>query len=501
MRTSLAPLLVLLAALPGRAQPRALPLPPIAPKARPLRPSPDDEPRDPTRSPRIAPALSPRPEAPRDTRHNPPETPRSGERVVVRRALANGLRVIVAPDRSAESVTIAAVYDAGGRREPRGREGVAELVARLAEDDSRSASRSGDTRGLLARAGAPDASVTRDRSAFVHVVPLRAVELALALEAERMSARNEDLADSLARHDAAHDKIRPSAVEPWSAAARARLEALVYRGFFPYEHGLPSAPPRSLRTGWIRQFRAQRYAPAGAVLAIAGPVDPSDALARIERRFGGIAAGVAAPADDEAAALPAQTAPRFAAVVDGRAARAVVLVGWAISPRGEGDVDALTVAAHVLGASPSSRLARKLARDDGGVAEVKVDVEDRFGPGLFRVEARLATGADAERAGRVVGDTLDELARVGPTASELDEAREVIARSRRARLEAPSTRALALAEVELARGDATLAERDVERPLSVTAAAVRAAVARFLTKERSSCVVAWPYSDAGSPGR
>jgi predicted Zn-dependent peptidase len=65
-------------------------------------------------------------------------------------------------------------------------------------------------------------------------------------------------------------------------------------------------------------------------------------------------------------------------------------------------------------------------------------------------------------------------------------------------LESNIDRAALLSAFELASGDARLLTREVEAYLRVTAEDVRAAVSRFLTRERRNDVTILP---AGEPGR
>ncbi len=72
---------------------------------------------------------------------------------LVRHTLANGLRVVLAPDRSAPVVGVAVLYDVGMRSEPKGRTGFAHLFEHLMFQGSANLDKIEQFRYVQARAG------------------------------------------------------------------------------------------------------------------------------------------------------------------------------------------------------------------------------------------------------------------------------------------------------------------------------------------------------------
>ena len=101
--------------------------------------------------------------------------------------LDNGLRVLLAPDRSAPVVGVAVHYDVGFRSEPEGRTGFAHLFEHLMFQGSESLEKLAHFR-LRAEppAGSSTARTHQDYTDYFEVLPAAALERALFLEADRM---------------------------------------------------------------------------------------------------------------------------------------------------------------------------------------------------------------------------------------------------------------------------------------------------------------------------
>jgi zinc protease len=151
--------------------------------------------------------------------------------------LRNGLILILAPRAGAPRVALHATFDAGSGRDPAGRAGTAWLANRL----------------LAERLPGVEADLTQDRAILaaeidVGDLPSDFERLRGALLAER----------------------RQELAKPYSAAGPL-LSKLAY-GPRGYGHP-PHAAPESVRRSDVDRFLARHYAPASAVVALAGSFD------------------------------------------------------------------------------------------------------------------------------------------------------------------------------------------------------------------------------------
>src|SRR5918998_1294591 len=105
-----------------------------------------------------------------------------------RETLSNGLRVVLAPDRSAPVVAVSGHYDVGFRSEPEGRTGFAHLFEHLMFQGSESLEKLAHFRHVQSSGGTFNGSTHPDYTDYYQVLPSAALERALFLEADRMRA-------------------------------------------------------------------------------------------------------------------------------------------------------------------------------------------------------------------------------------------------------------------------------------------------------------------------
>jgi zinc protease len=268
------------------------------------------------------------------------------------------------------------------------------------------------------------------------------------------------------------------------AARRARLAALVYQGYLPYEHS--GLDLDTVDLAGALAFHARRHGPGNAVLAIAGDVDVEATMALVHRHFDDLARAPATSFTDPG--LPEQTSQRTAAIHDDRAP--AVLYGWAVPPVRTPEHLAVELLGEILAGGEGSRLHRTLVREKGLATAVSAGAEQRRGPDLFRVEAALAPGAKPADVERAIEAEIKALSTRGPTPAELLRARRRVASAFLLGLGSNQDRARRLAEHELCFGDARLLPADLGRALGVTSEEIMRAAAQHLGPTRRTLVEA-----------
>src|SRR5690606_13233353 len=98
--------------------------------------------------------------------------------------LANGLRVVLSPERSAPIVTVAVYYYVGMRLEPQGRTGFAHLFEQLMFQGSAQMEKMELVRLVQKNGGTLNGSTRYDFTNYCEVLPAHALELALWMEAD-----------------------------------------------------------------------------------------------------------------------------------------------------------------------------------------------------------------------------------------------------------------------------------------------------------------------------
>lgn len=425
-------------------------------------------------------------------------SPESAPRIDVQRiTLPNGLRVVLAPDRTTPTVTIDMLYDVGGRNEERGRSGLARLLEHLMFQGSKNVPQGAHAELVAARGGTTGAAASDDGTHYATTLPSSELALGLWLEADRMKWLDVSRVNVERQRAVVEEAYRMRLRDVPYAAAAVRLQSLVYRGYWPYEHSAVGSP-RDLagaRLDWARGFHDAYYAPDNAVLAIAGDVDPTETVALVKRYFGDARREATRPAFTPPP-LPAQTEERTAVVVDDHAELAALLEGWAVPKAGDKDHDALILAAMILADGESSRLHRALVRERALAARVSASTSGRRGPDTFELTVHVASGTSVPLVKKLVEAQLAELARSGPTDDELLKVRRRFRTKLLFGLQSNRARAQAIAEREAFQGDAALVNDELERFLSLGKGDIQRAVGAYLTTSRRNVVEVRPGTEA-----
>jgi predicted Zn-dependent peptidase len=341
--------------------------------------------------------------------------------------LANGLRVVVSEDHLAPVVAVNIWYDVGSRHEVPGRTGFAHLFEHLMFQGSANVKRGEHFSTVNAAGGTLNGTTWCDRTNYYETVPSHHLATALWLEADRMGG----LLDALdqpnldnQREVVKNEKRQSRDNQPYGSWLE-HVHELCYPRDHPYHHttigSMEDLDAASL--GDARAFYETWYAPDNAVLSIVGDVETSEAVALVERYFGGIPAkgGFPTPPSTE---IPARLGGELRRTVPDRVPVPRVFVGYRTAPFGTPEFDAMQVAATVLGGGRGSRLYKALVLDRqllqpsdaaildswpfiGGASLTIADLPAREGVDIDVLEsayhheiARLAQGVSAEEVER-----------------------------------------------------------------------------------------------------
>jgi predicted Zn-dependent peptidase len=249
-------------------------------------------------------------------------------------------------------------------------------------------------------------------------------------------------------------------------------------------------------------FFDQYYAPANAVLCVAGDLDPDRTLALVERHFGDIPAREAPvrPGFGE----PDLDAERRKSLVDPLAPLPAIAVGWRV-PDPVGDRPGYlpyVVLGEVLADGDASRLEQRLVQRDRTVTQLACylglmgDPFDVRDPTALVFQAHHTPNVSADTVLDAVTEELDRLATSGLLAGELDRVRTRIVAQVFRDVDPVLGRTLALAAFEQQHGRAELLTELSGMLSSVTEGEVREAAGR-LRPDRRAVLELLPGS--GSP--
>jgi predicted Zn-dependent peptidase len=341
----------------------------------------------------------------------------------VKRTLGNGLDVIVCPNRQSPMACVNLWYDVGSQNEKPGQRGFAHLFEHLMFEGSKHYP--GDYFKHLQKFGAGvNGSTSSDRTNYYEDIPADIVELALAMESDRMGHLVEALDDTRleTQKGVVTNEYRQNySNKPYGLVPRITAEAL-YPDGHPYSWttiGLMEEVNAATR-GEVVAFFEQYYVPANASLCIAGHVDPVEAFDMADRYFGGFRSGVRCPVPD----VPENELSEDRRIVmrDRVTLERLHLV-WPTVRQLTADEPALSVLGDILSSGRTSRLYRKLVVETRLAQDVSAGQWSRELAGQFSVIVTLTPGSSADEVRKIVESVLSSIASEGPTPDEVERVR------------------------------------------------------------------------------
>jgi zinc protease len=407
--------------------------------------------------------------------------------------LANGLRVVVAPDRSAPVVGVAVLYDVGIRSEPEGRTGFAHLFEHLMFQGSANLEKLEHFRYVQSSGGTFNGSTHFDYTNYFEVLPSNALERGLFLEADRMLSpriTEENLANQL---EVVKNEIRVNVMNrPYGGFPWITLPAVLFDTFANSHNGYGGFEDlESATTDDAKDFFKTYYAPANAVLAVGGDLDVDRTLELVDQHFAPVRKRRAPKRPSFAE--PALEVERRDTVHDAHAPIPAVAIGYRVADPVR-SLDALlakVLLCEVLSDGDSSRLQRRLVQRDHLVTDIAAyvgefgDPFDERDPTTLTITAHYPDAASLDRILAAVDDEIADIAAGGLPADELHRVRTRLVSVLFRELDAVLSRTLEFAKFELIHGRAELVAELPERLAAITVDDVARAAADLAPHRRA----------------
>jgi zinc protease len=410
--------------------------------------------------------------------------------------LPNGLRVVLAPDATAPVVGVSVHYDVGFRSEPEGRTGFAHLFEHLMFQGSESLEKLAHFRHVQSSGGTFNGSTHPDYTDYFMVLPSAALERALFLEADRMRApklTEENLRNQV---DVVKEEIRLNVLNrPYGGFPWILLPPVLYKTFPNAHNGYGDFTElEQADLNDCAQFFDTYYAPANAVLTVAGDIDIERTKTLIDKHFGDVPA------------RPAPQRPSFAEPPPGGEVRGehadphaplpALAVGYRM-PDPINELDgylANLVLAAVLAEGDGSRLQQRLVHREPLVTDVNAAC-GLFGPfeardpDTFIVTAVHSPEVEQVRVLAAVDEELEKLASTPPSDQELAKVTARWVAGLHREHDRLIARTLAFGSLELLYGDPGLVHALPDRISAVTPDAVAAAAKALRPDSRAVLTV------------
>jgi zinc protease len=415
--------------------------------------------------------------------------------------LDNGLTVILSEDHTAPIVGVDVLYYVGSKDEKPGRTGFAHLYEHLMFQGSKHLPKGEADRLIEAVGGTFNGATRPDTTEYWQEGPPNALEQMLFIESDRMGYLLPTLDQAKLDNQRAvvRNELRESyEMRPYGLAYKTLLEN-VWNPQFPY-HWLPIGSHEDLEAATlqdVRSFFERYYGPRNASVAIAGDIDPKQALALVQKWFGSLPAGDA-PSREYPRPDPLTFEKRVTIKDDVQLPR--LYVAWQ-SPKlfAPGDA-ALDVLGQVLADGKSSRLVKRLVMDDQIAQSIDAGQQSEMLASLFVIMATPKPGQSLDRIEQGIDDELARISKEAPTDAELARAKNKIEAQMIFSLEpvgGSGGRAAVLNSYRLHAGDAQYFREDLARYRRVTANDVRDAAAKWLKKQARVVLAVVPREKTG----
>ncbi|HEX7891401.1 MAG TPA: pitrilysin family protein [Ramlibacter sp.] len=340
--------------------------------------------------------------------------------------LANGMTLIVKPDRRAPTAVHMVYVRVGAMDEVDGSTGVAHVLEHMMFKGSKAVKPGEFSRRVAALGGRENAFTTRDMTGYYQQIPASRLEDVMRLESDRF-ANNQWPDDEFKRElEVVKEERRSRTEDNPRAQLYEQLSAVAYQ----------SSPYRRPVVGWMsdldamtatdaRDFFRRWYVPANAAVIVAGDVDPQQVRRLAEKYYGSIPTRVVPPRKPREE--PKQEGIRrmdFKAPADqsylALAFKVPQLRSFERTPEND-DALALSVLAAVLDGYDGARLERALTRGPERIAD-SVDAGNGLwgrGPQLFTLSGVPAAGKTPEQVEAALRAQVALVAKDGITDAEL----------------------------------------------------------------------------------
>ncbi len=403
--------------------------------------------------------------------------------------LANGLELVVIPDRRAPVVTHMIWYKVGSADETPGISGLAHFLEHLMFKGTAKNPTGRFSQVVATIGGQENAFTSSDYTGYYQRVPSEQLKTVMEFEADRMTGLQ--LTDAVVLPE--RNVILEEENQRVGNNPRARLGQQIDAALFlNHPYGRPVIGWRHEMEQLSRDdalaFYRRFYGPNGAVVVIAGDIEPEQARKLAEDTYGKIKRNDLI-ASRKRPQEPPPVAPRSLTLADARVEqpflqRAYLAPSFATAQRGESE--ALEVLAHILGSGSSSRLYRTLAVDKPVAVMAAAGYDSSaLDMSKFSVYGSPRPGVTLQQFEAEADAVIAEVIAKGVSADELERAKSRLIADAVYAQDNQATMARWYGTALMTGARVQDVQRWPERIRAVTAAEVQDAARKWLDKKRS----------------
>jgi zinc protease len=420
---------------------------------------------------------------------------------LVEKKLPNGLRVVIQEDHRMPTVAMEIAYAAGTSSDPVGRSGLATVVDWAMTHRTKHVPAGGVSRTLV-RAGATTWAnfVWIEKIRSTVTLPASRFEVPLWLWSDQMGFFDESFDEPMLEEE--RTGVLASDAKTHSSASLGQVSDFMNAALYPSGH--PYRAPatsvdglRAITRADVIQFHDRWIVPENATLTLVGDVNPTEALASIEKYFGPIPRGNGAAAVDPA---PVVLEGETTLSIDAHVSAPEVWIRWPTPPLyAEGDAD-LDVVSHLLDGTSVAYLYWKLVDELKVATHVHANQWSRLHGSLYEVRVTGAAGGDAKSLLAAVNVAMKRLYDEPTSLVHFTSASREYLIPKVFGVERFTNRAAAYTAYATNTGSADFFSADMLRYDAVSAASVSAAARRYLPRARRVVALVSPSPNAPVTG-
>ena len=412
--------------------------------------------------------------------------------------LSNGLKVLLVESPKAPVVTVQIWYKVGSRNEVMGRAGLSHMLEHMMFKGTERNPKGTFSRLIRKNGGNDNAFTSQDFTAYFENVAADRVELALALEADRMQGlKLNEKEFQLEREVVKEERRLRTEDDPQSSL----VEMLFAQAFLMHPYHWPVI-------GWFSDLNAMSledlktyydtyYSPNNATLVVVGDLKADALIETIKRLFEPIPKGPMPPA--QRVVEPEQKGERRF-LLKREAELPFAMVGYRGPNYASDDSYALTSLESILSHGKSSRLYRSLVYEQKIALAVGTDYNLlQTDPELLYCFAVVKPGAKIQDVEQALYREFERIQENPPTEQELQRAKNQVEAEYLFGQDSNFRQAMVLGQAETVGAGWRHIDKFLERIRGVTAQDVQRVAHHYLTAEARTVGTLIPLTPAAEP--
>lgn len=338
--------------------------------------------------------------------------------------LDNGLKVILYEDHKIPNISYYTFFKVGSRNERPGLTGVSHFIEHMMFNGTQKFGPGEFDRLMEFYGGANNAYTGDDFTAYTDWFPSQALEKMAELEADRMQGLIFDPQVFESERGVVASERRMSVENNNEAILYENVRATAIMAH-PYHWDVIGwmSDILSWRREEVMQYYRTYYAPNNAVLVVVGDFDTAKTIELIKKYYSQI------PAQTPPPPVTTTEPPQFGrkeVVIKKEAQTPSFLVVYHGPKCTDPDFFALSLLEKPLLQGESSRLYRRLVREEQLAISVDGGIEEKIDPFLFSINVKPRPGADLDRIEKIIDEELNKVIEQGITEQEYQKALNII---------------------------------------------------------------------------